>query len=326
MEKIRVAAVQVEHKPGDKQYNLGRIEHFTAKAARAGARAVAFPECCISSYMYLESLDYDQLCALADEVPQSDTVSRLLKLARAKNIHVLAGLLEIDRSEGGSLYNTYVALSPQGEVVKYRKLHPFVNANLKAGSEYKLWEMDGWKVACLICYDCNLWENWRIVELRGAQIVFCPHQTGGFDIPCAGMGKISPDLWLNREKDPEPIRREITGPKGLEWVKKWLPSRAYDTGTYVVFANGIGIDGEDEVRTGGSMIINPHGIVLAETSAPGDDMVVAELDPKELELNLGKSHTSARRPELYSELVKGAGAATKEKRDTIRRKLGVDLQ
>lgn len=325
MEKIRVAAVQIEHKPGDKQYNLGRIEHFTAKAARAGARAVAFPECCISSYMYLESLDYDQLCALADEVPQSDTVSLLTELARAKNIHVLAGLLEIDRSEGGSLYNTYVAVSPQGEVVKYRKLHPFVNTNLKAGSEYKLWEMDGWKVACLICYDCNLWENWRIVELRGAQIVFCPHQTGGFDIPCAGMGKISPDLWLNREKDPEPIHKEITGPKGLEWVKKWLPSRAYDTGTYVVFANGIGIDGEDEVRTGGSMIVNPHGIVLAETSALDDDMVVADLEPKELELNLGKSHTSARRPELYSELVKGTSAATKEKRDTIRRKLGVDL-
>ncbi len=325
MEKIRVAAVQLEHKPGDKEYNLGRIEHFAAKAAQAGARAVAFPECCISSYMYLESLDYDQLCALADEVPQSETVSRLTELARAKNIHVLAGLLEIDRGEGGSLYNTYVAVSPAGDVVRYRKLHPFVNANLKAGNEYVQWDLDGWKASILICYDCNLWENWRIVELRGAQIVFCPHQTGGFDIPCAGMGKISPELWLNRQKDPEPIRKEITGPKGLEWVRKWLPSRAYDTGTYVVFANGIGIDGEDEVRTGGSMIINPHGIVLAETSALDDDMVVAELEPKELELNLGKSHTSARRPELYSELVKGAGEATKEKRDTIRRKLGVDL-
>jgi predicted amidohydrolase len=325
MEKIRVAAVQIEHKPGDKQYNLGRIEHFAAKAARAGVRAVAFPECCIPSYMYLESLDYDQLCALADQVPQSDTVSRLKELARAHDIHVLAGLLEVDRGAGGSLYNTYVAVSPAGDVIKYRKLHPFVNANLKAGSEYVQWELEGWRASILICYDCNLWENWRIVELRGAQIVFCPHQTGGFDIPCAGMGKISPELWLNRDRDPEPVRREITGPKGLEWVRKWLPSRAYDTGTYVVFANGIGIDGDDEVRTGGSMIVNPHGIVLAETSEPGDDMVVAELDPKELELNLGKSHTSARRPELYGELAEGAGAGTKEKRDAIRKKLGVDL-
>lgn len=325
MEKIRVAAVQIEHKPGDKQYNLGRIEHFAAKAARAGARAVVFPECCIPGYMYLESLDYDQLCALADQVPESGTVSRLKQLARENNIHVLAGLLEIDRDEGGGLYNTCVAVSPQGEVVRYRKLHPFVNANLSAGSEYVQWELEGWRASILICYDCNLWENWRIVELRGAQIVFCPHQTGGFDIPCAGMGKISPDLWLNRDRDPEPVRREITGPKGLEWVKKWLPSRAYDTGTYVVFANGVGVDGKDEVRTGGSMIIDPHGIVLAETSALGDEMVVADLDPAEQELNLGKSHTSARRPELYSELVKGAGEATKEKRDAIRRNLGVDL-
>ena len=55
------------------------------------------------------------------------------------------------------------------------------------------------------------------------------------------------------------------------------------------------------------------------------DRVVADLDPKELELNLGKSHTSARRPELYGELVKGGSAGTKEKRDAIRRKLGVDL-
>ena len=326
MEIIRVAAVQLEHKPADKEYNLGRIEHFAAEAARAGARAVAFPECCIPGYMHLESLDYGQLCALADEVPQGETVSRLTEIARGKDIHVLAGLLEIDRGEGGSLYNTYAAVSPAGDVVSYRKLHPFVNANLKAGSEFVQWELDGWGASMLICYDCNLWENWRIVELRGAQIVFCPHQTGGFDIPCAGMGKISPQLWRNRQKDPEPIRREITGPKGLEWVRKWLPSRAYDTGTYVVFANGVGIDGEDEVRTGGSMIVNPHGIVLAETSVPEDDMVVAELDPAGLELNLGKSHTSARRPELYGELAGGAGAATKEKRDAIRRKMGVELQ
>jgi len=324
MQPLRVAAVQFEHAPGDKKANLARIKSFVAAAKKQNVQLIAFPECCISSYMHLAALEYDQLVALADEVPGGESVKVLSGLAAGNGITVMAGLLEIEKEPEVSFYNTYVAVSPEGSVVRYRKLHPFVNKHLKPGNEFKFWEIEGWKVSCLICYDCNLWENWRIVELRGAQIVFCPHQTGGFDIPCAGMGKISPELWLNREKDPDTIRKEITGPKGLEWVKKWLPSRAYDTGTYVVFANGVGIDGE-EVRTGGSMIINPHGIVLTETSALGDDMVVADLDPKELELNLGKSHTSARRPELYRELVKGAGAATKEKRDAIRKKLGVDL-
>ncbi|MFC1544763.1 nitrilase-related carbon-nitrogen hydrolase [Gemmatimonadota bacterium] len=325
MDKIKVASVQMEHCDGDKEYNLSVVEKFSRQAAAGGAAAVAFPECCISSYMYLEGLERPELESLADRVPGGASVDALRDIASSNKIHVLAGLLEIDPDEGNALYNTYVAAAPDGKITRYRKLHPFVHPELSAGSEYVLWELEGWKVTALICYDCNLWENWRIVELRGAQVVFAPHQTGGFDIPCAGMGKISPALWKNRNEDPEKVWKEIAGPKGLAWLKKWLPCRAYDSGAYVVFANGIGIDGPDEVRTGGSMIINPHGIVLAETCALDDAMVLAELDPAALELNLGRSHSTARRPELYGELAAGSSTATKQKRDEIRKKLGVKL-
>jgi predicted amidohydrolase len=327
MEKLRVAAVQMEHKAGDKSHNLGKVEYFTRKAAGEGARAVSFPECSISSYMYLGGLNYNQLLAIAEPVPDGEVVKALKKLAAQEKIHVLTGFIEIDRTEGENIYKAYVSVSPDGSVVRYRKLHPFVNPHIKPGNEYKLWDLEGWKASILICYDCNIFENWRVIELAGAQVVFCPHQTGGFDIPCAGMGTIPVSLWQNRDKDPEALRREFLGPKGREWLLKWLPSRAYDTGTYVVFSNGVGIDG-NEVRTGGAMIINPHGIILAETWALGDDMVVADLDPRELELNLGSSHTTARRPELYLPLVEGAGgkADTREKRDLIRKKLGVELK
>ncbi len=326
MDRIKVASVQMEHHDGDKDYNLSVVEKFSARAAAQGAAAVAFPECCISSYMYLEGLTRPELEALADEVPGGASVDALRDIASTNKIHVLAGLLEIDRTENNALYNTYVAVSPDGKITRYRKLHPFVHPELSAGDQFVLWEIEGWKTSVLICYDSNLTENWRILELRGAQLVFAPHQTGGFDIPCAGMGKISPDLWRNRKNDPDTIQAEISGPKGQAWLKKWLPCRAYDSGTYVVFSNGVGIDGPDEVRVGCSMIANPHGIVIAETSALGDALVVAELDPAELELNLGKSHSSARRPELYAELVQGSSTATKQKRDEIRRKLGVDLE
>lgn len=327
MKKLRVAGVQIEHRSGDKAYNLGRIEYFTRKAADEGARVVAFPECCISSYMHLAGLEYDQLVALADEVPGGESVKILLELAAGNGITVMAGLLEIDRANEGALYNTYVSVSPDGSVVSYRKLHPFVNKHLKPGNEFKLWEIEGWKAGCLICYDCNIPENWRILQLRGAQVVFCPHQTGGFDVPCAGMGKISLELWRNRGTDPEPVRREIIGPKGREWVGKWFPSRAYDFGTYAVFCNGVGIDGPDEVRTGNSMIVDPHGIIMAETNALGDDMVVADLDPVLLELNLGASHAAARRPELYGSLTepKATQVDTREERTRLRKELGAEL-
>ncbi len=325
MDRIKVASVQMEHRDGDKDYNLSVVEKFSVKAAAQGAVAVAFPECCISSYMHLEGLTRPELEALADEVPGGGSVDALRDIASAHKIHVLAGLLEIDRTENNALYNTYVAVSPDCKITRYRKLHPFVHPQLSAGSEFVLWDIEGWKASVLICYDSNLVENWRILELRGAQLVFAPHQTGGFDIPCAGMGKIAPELWRNRASNPAAIRAEITGPKGMAWLKKWLPCRAYDSGAYVVFSNGVGVDGPQEVRVGCSMIANPHGIVIAETSALGDAMVVAELDSAELELNLGKSHSSARRPELYAELAEGSSAATKQKRDEIRKKLGVDL-
>ena len=36
MNKLRVAAVQIEHKAGDKAANLDKIEHFAGLAAAAG--------------------------------------------------------------------------------------------------------------------------------------------------------------------------------------------------------------------------------------------------------------------------------------------------
>lgn len=328
MEKLRVASVQIEHANGDKAHNLAKIEDFTKRAAGEGADAVAFPECCISSYMHLAGLDYNGLTALAEEVPGGSATETLKRLASSYGITVLAGLLEIDRTDEVRFYNTYVAAGPDGSVARYRKLHPFVNPHLSAGSEYVSFEIKGWKAGVLICYDSNLWENWRIYELKGVQLMFLPHQTGGFDIPCAGMGKIAPELWLNRDKNPAAIRGEILGRKGREWLMKWLPSRAYDSGMYTVFSNGCGIDGYDEVRSGGAVILDCHGIVMRESFALHDDMVVADLDPGELELSLGRSHTTARRPELYGPIadISAGSAGTREMRNKFRKKLGVNLQ
>ncbi|MBN2288291.1 MAG: hypothetical protein JXQ83_03090, partial [Candidatus Glassbacteria bacterium] len=73
--------------------------------------------------------------------------------------------------------------------------------------------------------------------------------------------------------------------------------------------------------------VDPHGIILAETNALGDDMVVADLDPSALELNLGASHAAARRPELYGPLTeaKALRADTRQERTRLRRELGAEL-
>jgi predicted amidohydrolase len=165
----------------------------------------------------------------------------------------------------------------------------------------------GWRMGVLICYDNNLVENVRITALAGAEVLLAPHQTGGCrsGSPHA-MGPIDPRLWHEREEHPAPLAAELRGPKGREWLMRWLPSRAHDNGLFLVFSNGVGVD-DDEVRTGNAMILDPYGRILAETDRAGDEMVVAELDGTLRERATGTRWIKARRPELYGPLTVPTG-------------------
>ena len=47
MKDIRVASVQFEHAPSDKQ---AKIAYWAREAASAGAEILVYPECCITGY------------------------------------------------------------------------------------------------------------------------------------------------------------------------------------------------------------------------------------------------------------------------------------
>jgi predicted amidohydrolase len=75
-----------------------------------------------------------------------------------------------------------------------------------------------------------------------------------------------------------------------------------DSNLFYVFANGVGIDGP-EVRVGCSMILDPEGIILAETKHAGDDMIVAALSREARVRTVCSGHLKARRPSLYGKIV-----------------------
>ena len=74
---------------------------------------------------------------------------------------------------------------------------------------------------------------------------------------------------------------------------KWLPSRAYDNGIYVVFSNPIGMD-DDQLKNGCSMIIDPFGDIIAECRTLGDDIVTSTLTPEKLTQSGGYRYMNAR--------------------------------
>ena len=53
------------------------------------------------------------------------------------------------------------------------------------------------------------------------------------------------------------LRAEFDGPKGREWLLRWLPARAWENGVYVVFSNAIGID-DDTIKPGLAMVVDPY--------------------------------------------------------------------
>jgi predicted amidohydrolase len=300
MENITIATAQFENASGDKAYNLSVIRKLAAQAAAEGADAIAFHECSITGYTFAMHLSPAEFLAVAEPIPDGDSIRALTAIARDCKIVVLAGLFEKDADD--HVYKAYVAVGPDGLIAKYRKLHPFINPYISAGSEYVLFDLKGWKCGILICYDNNIVENVRATALLGADIIFMPHVTMCTPSTRPGAGFVDPKLWAARETDPTPLRIEFDGLKGRAWLMKWLPARAYDNAVYVVFSNPIGMDA-DQLKNGCSMILDPFGDIVAECRRLGDELVTAVLTPQKLQLAGGYRYRKARRPELYGDII-----------------------
>ncbi|MFP6887756.1 MAG: nitrilase family protein [Opitutales bacterium] len=311
MNELRAASVQFQHVPDDKEANLATLRTFVEQAVIEKADLVVFPEMCLTGYWHVRNLGREGVEALAEPVPRGPSTQALLALSAEKSLTIGAGLVE--KGDDGNCYNTYVVAMPDGRFVRHRKLHAFISEHVSSGSDYTVFDLpDGTKAGILICYDCNIGENVRATALRGAEVLLAPHQTGGCDTPSPrSMGAIDLDLWERRAEDSTAIEAELKGPKGREWLMKWLPARAHDNGLFLIFSNGVGQD-DNEVRTGNAMILDPYGDILAETWKADDDMVVADLDPAIRKMCTGVRWIRSRRPELYGELAESTG----QERDT----------
>lgn len=300
MEKLKISTAQFENRSGDKSYNLSVIERLAGIAASEGSQVAAFHECSVTGYTFARNLSREQMIELAEPIPGGESIKRLQEIAAKYNIAILAGLFEKDDRD--NLFKAYVCVDKSGLLAKYRKLHPFINPNLSPGNSYCVFELYGWKCGILICYDNNVVENVRATALLGADIIFMPHVTMCTPSTRPGAGFVDPQLWFNRENDPTSLRLEFDGIKGRQWLMKWLPSRAYDNGVYVVFSNPIGMD-DDQLKNGCSMIIDPFGDIVAECRELDDEVVTTVITAEKLQLSGGFRYRKARRPDLYRDII-----------------------
>ena len=302
MRTLKISVAQFQPKDGDKEYNLSVIEKLTARAKDAGAEVVSFHEMSVTAYTFLKDLNRDQVMDLAENVPDGKSTQRLIQIAEKYDMTILAGLPEV---ENDRFFNTYVCVDKTGLLAKFRKLQPFISKYFSPGNEYVVFDIKGWKCGILICFDNNVVENVRATSLLGAEIIFAPHVTMCTPSSMPGRGFVDDALWQKRELDPVPLRMEFDGPKGMQWLMRWLPARAYDNGVYYVFTNPIGYDG-DQLKNGNSLILDPYGDVLVEIKSFDDEIATTIVTEDKLKLAGGWRYRNARRPELYRDILGAA--------------------
>lgn len=205
------------------------------EAAGRGAKLICFPE-----VMNLIGKNIGEGGG-RESIP-GYTTELLCKKAKEHGIYIHGGSITEELPGEKRSANTSVLISPEGEILaSYSKLHmfditladgtPFHESNrVKPGDQIVTVETELGVFGMSICYDVRFPELYRLMALRGAQILFVP---SSFTMP---TGK---DHW-------EPLLR----------------ARAIENGCYVVAAGQIGVK-PAYTAYGNSLVADPWGTVIA---------------------------------------------------------------
>jgi nitrilase len=165
LRSVRVAAIQATPVILDAEASVEKAGRLIEEAAGGGAELAVLPETFVplypsnrwargaSSFSGWDAL-WERLWANAVEVP-GPLVDELAAACERAGIHAVVGVNERD---GGSLYNAYLVLGPEGLLHKHRKLMPTQHERLfhgiGAGDDLRVIETPVGRVGGLIC-----WEN-----------------------------------------------------------------------------------------------------------------------------------------------------------------------
>lgn len=162
---MQVLAVQLNMTWQDKAENYDAARALVAEAQPEAGSLIVLPEMFATGFCM-------NLQATADEERASEAV--LKEIASQYDCAVLGGV--VGPIVNGVATNEAVAFAPDGsELVRYVKQQPFTlsaeDRKYRAGSEHKLFQWQGVKVAPFICYDLRFPERFRPAAAEGAELI-----------------------------------------------------------------------------------------------------------------------------------------------------------
>jgi predicted amidohydrolase len=268
---LRVAAVQL-NATADQAANMAVADRLTRAAAADGATVIVLPE-------KWTAMGAEEDLRAAAEPLDGPAITWARSIARELHVELVAGSI-LERVAGQEkLANTSVHVDPSGELqAVYRKVHMFdvevgghsyrESALEEPGEEIVLSHTaDGVGLGLSICYDLRFPELYRILAVRGAQLIA---------VPAAFTLATTRDHW-----------------------ETLVRARAIENQAFVIAANQVGRHPAGQQSGGRSMIVDPWGVVLAQ-SPDSEGHIVADLDlDRQREIRASLPSLANRRPGAY---------------------------
>ncbi len=235
------------------------------------ADIAVFPELAFTGYLFE---DRTELESLSESIPRGPTFRALAEVARKRDMAIVYGAPETVK---GAVFNSAIAVLPDGRFFIYRKAHLFDREKLlfKPGDTgFFVFEFRGVKIGMIVCYDWAFPESIRVLSLLGAQIVVHPANLV------------------------------------LPYAQRAMVVRSIENRIFTVTANRIGTEKRASTEltfTGMSQVTAPDGSVLISAKRDSEAAMAVEIDPDEA---LNKKFTELtdlfddRRPELYTVITK----------------------
>jgi predicted amidohydrolase len=220
--------------------NAARLEE-ALRSTRADL--LVCPELATTGYLYREK---EALRAVAEPVPSGPTVTRLAAAARETKRAIVFGIAE---RAGDKIYNSAVAIQPDGPVVCYRKAHLFDTETEvfdRAGASPRHSRVAGADVGLMVCFDWRFPEMARLLALEGADVIAHP--------------------------------ANLVHP----YCQDAMITRSLENRVFTITASRTGresVGGVTLAFTGRSQIVSPRGERLAAAGPDEDCVLTAEIDP-----------------------------------------------
>ena len=301
MGQVRLAAAQMGPASEYKPDNVSRIEALLQEAGRLKADLVVLPELALSPY-FPKTAD-ENVERWADDTSTSPDVGRVVAAAAKSGVVCVLPLAE--RSDHGK-FNSAVVIDRDGSVRgTYRKAHipgdrsvtgaPLSGEVLhfSAGeSGFQVFDTAVGRIGVIICADRAYPEAWRVLALRGAEIVAAPYNTS---------------VHGPRPSDHSSEAGSLAEIRRIQHLR--MAASALMNGYYVVAAGKGGIERGVQYLAD-SQIIDPWGRVVGRATTDRDELIVAHVDiergRRDRDIDL---HLARRRPKLYALLSSESATA-----------------